>query len=214
MSIDKPVTITVDSRETRSRMAERLGRIPGVTVLHEELESADYTVGDAILGVERKDVNDLAGSIMDGRIFSQIALCKATYQSTVILIEGDMRNIRSAISQEALDGFIVYVALLSGVQLMHSTDPDHTAAMLHRMAIHVTHGLGYEIPLRTGKPKDLSTMRHFLLEGLPGVGPSCARNLLAAMKTPRAVFSATRAELAGIKGVGPKTIDRIFEVLG
>jgi ERCC4-type nuclease len=210
----KPVTITVDSRETRSRMAERLGRIGGVTILQEELEAADYTVGDSLLGVERKEVNDLAASIMEGRIFGQIELCKATFQTTVVLIEGDMRQIRSAIAPESLDGFLSYVALLSGVQLMHSADADHTAALLHRMALHVTHGLGYEIPLRTAKPKDLSGIRQYLVEGLPSIGPASAKTLLKALKTPKAVFTATREELAAIKGVGPKTIDRIFEVMG
>ena len=131
-----------------------------------------------------------------------------------ILIEGDMRQIRSAIAPESLDGFLSFVALLSGVQLMHSTDADHTAALLHRMALHVTHGLGYEVPLRTGKPKDQSSIRQYLIEGLPSVGPAGAKTLLAAMKTPRAIFNATHADLAAIKGIGPKTIDRIFEILG
>lgn len=210
----KPVTITVDSRETRSGMADRLRRISGVTVLQEELECGDYTVGEAILGVERKEVNDLAISIMEGRIFGQIERCKATFQTTVILIEGDMRQIRSAIAPEALDGFLSYVALLSGVQILHSTDANHTAALLHRMALHICHGLGYEVPLRAGKPKDMSSIRQYLVEGLPGIGPTGAQALLAALKTPRAVFAATHAELTSIKGIGPKTIARIFEVLG
>ncbi len=68
---NKLVSITVDSRETRSGMADRLRRISGVTVLQEELECADYTVGEATLGVERKEVNDLAISIMEGRTASQ-----------------------------------------------------------------------------------------------------------------------------------------------
>ncbi|EKD97756.1 MAG: hypothetical protein ACD_23C00751G0018 [uncultured bacterium] len=211
---NKLVSITVDSRETRSGMADRLRRISGVTVLQEELECADYTVGEATLGVERKEVNDLAISIMEGRIFGQIEMCKATYQTTVILVEGDMRQIRSAIAPEALDGFLSWVALLSGVQLLHSTDANHTAALLHRMALHVCHGLGYEIPLRTEKPKDISSIRQYLVEGLPGIGPTSAKTLLAALNTPRAVFSATQDELASIKGIGPKTIARLFEVLG
>ena len=210
----KPVTITVDSRESRSRMVERLARIAGVTVLQDELEAADYTVGDAVLGVERKEVNDLAASIMEGRIFGQIELCKASFETTVLLIEGDMRQIRSAIAPEALDGFVSYVALLSGVQLVYSADADHTAALVHRMALHATHGLGYLIPLRVGKPKDLSSLRQYLIEGLPAVGPAAARSLLKALNTPKGVFTATREELAAIKGIGPKTIDRIFEILG
>ena len=82
------------------------------------------------------------------------------------------------------------------------------------MALHVTHGLGYEIPLRVAKPKDVKTARQYLVEGLPGIGPSGAKALLASLKTPRAIFTATESELCAIKGIGPKTVSRISEILG
>lgn len=210
----KEVTITVDSRETRAGTAQRLRQIAGVTVVDEQMECGDYAVMGTALGIERKAANDFAISIMDGRLFGQIELCRARFDKAVVLVEGDLKAIRSQISPEALDGALSYIALLSGVQLLFSTDINHTVALLHRMALHVTHGLGYEIALRGDKPKELGSIRQYLVEGLPGVGPSGAKTLLAAFQTPRAVFAASESELKKVKGVGPKTIARIQEVLG
>lgn len=210
----KPITITVDSRESRSGMYELLQRIPGVTVAQAELECADYCVGEDLLGVERKTANDFCVSIMDGRIFGQIALIKAKFAHAVVLVEGDLRQVQSAIAPEALDGALSYIALLSGVQVLQSRDTAHTAALLYRMGLHIVHGLGYEIPLRVAKPKDNASLHQYLIQGLPGVGPTGAKALLAHFKTPRAVFAATVAELSQVKAFGPKTVARIAEVLG
>lgn len=51
--MDKPVTIVVDSRESRAGTATRLAAIPGVTVIQKELPSGDYIIGEGV-AVERK----------------------------------------------------------------------------------------------------------------------------------------------------------------
>jgi Fanconi anemia group M protein len=81
------------------------------------------------------------------------------------------------------------------------------------MARHLQKGLGYEISLRSGKPKSLSLQRQFLLEGLPGVGPVAAQRILAHFDNPLSVFSATEQELRAVKGVGPKMAANIRKVL-
>lgn len=79
--------------------------------------------------------------------------------------------------------------------------------------VHALEGLGYEVALRGGKPKDRSAGASFLLEGLPGIGPAAARKLLSHFGTPSAVMHATREELRACAGIGPKTVDSIFEVM-
>lgn len=212
MDTIKAVTIHVDKSESRSGIPDRLGKIAGVTVEVVDLLSGDYAVGDSV-GVERKAASDFVASILDGRLFPQLELLKSEYETGIVLLEGDLRTVRSAIEPAALDGALSYIALLSGVQLIQTADTAHTAALLHRMALHSTHGLGYLVPLRTGKPKDLSAWRQFLLEGLPGVGPGTAKALLAHFGTPHAVLTASAADLATVKGVGQKTIAKILDVL-
>lgn len=207
----KPVTITADSRETRAGIALKLQAIPGVTLQQAEMTSGDYLIGPGVV-VERKAATDFVISLMEGRLFDQMARMTIEHERAIVLVEGNIYEARSAISPEALDGAMSYIALLSGASLIHSPSLARTPFILHRMALHVQHGLGYEIPLRAAKPKGPAAAQ-YLLEGLPGVGPKLAQILLAHFGSPRAVFAATREELLQVKGVGPKSADTIIAVL-
>lgn len=207
----KPVTITADSRETRAGIALKLQAIPGVTLKQSELTSGDYLIGPGV-AVERKAATDFVISLMEGRLFDQLARMAIEHEQAIILIEGNVYDTRSAISPEALDGALSYISLLSGASLIHSPSLARTPFILHRMALHLQHGLGYEVPIRAGKPKGPAAAQ-YLLEGLPGVGPKLALVLLAHFGSPRAVFAATRNDLLQVKGVGPKSADSIIAAL-
>lgn len=208
----KPVTIVADSREARSGIAEKLAKIPGVTLQQAELASGDYLIGNGV-AVERKAANDFVISLMEGRIFDQLARMANEHERAVVLIEGDIYQTHSAIAPESLDGALSYISLLSGVaSLIFSPSVARTPYILHRMALHTVHGLGYEIPLRAAKPKGPAAAQD-LLEGLPTVGPKAAQALLAHFGSPRAVFSASRDELLPVKGIGPKSADAIIVAL-
>ena len=207
----KPVTIVADSREARSGIATRLAKIPGVTLEQAELSSGDYLIGNGI-AVERKAASDFVISLMEGRLFDQLARMAIEHERVVVLIEGDIYETRSAIAPESLDGALSYIALLSGASLIISPSVARTPYILHRMALHAVHGLGYEIPLRAGKPKGPAAAQ-YLLEGLPTVGPKAAQALLAHFGSPRGVFSASREQLLAVKGIGPKSADAILSAL-
>lgn len=208
----KPVTITVDSRESRSGIPNKLGTISGVTVDQVELVAGDYLIAPGV-AVERKSATDFISSVMEGRLFDQLARILIEHERAIVLVEGSLYETRSAISPEAIDGALSYISLLSGASLMVSPSLARTPFLLHRMALHLQHGLGYVVPLRSGKPKG-PAISQYLLEGLPGVGPSLARALIDHFGTPRAVFSASREALLQVKGLGPKSADTILSALG
>lgn len=156
-AVIKPVTIVADSRETRSGIATKLARIPGVTVEQAELSSGDFLIGGGF-AVERKAATDFIVSIMEGRLFDQMARMAIEHERVVVLVEGDIYDTRSSIAPEALDGAISYISLLSGASLIFSPSLARTPHILHRMALHATHGLGYEIPLRAGHGEKIDDM--------------------------------------------------------
>ena len=211
-SIVKPVTITVDSRESRSGIPNKLGTIPGVTVDQVELIAGDYLIAPGV-AVERKSATDFIASVGEGRLFDQMARMLIEHDRAIVLVEGSLYDTRSAIGPEAIDGALSYISLLSGASLMVSPSLARTPYLLHRMALHLQHGLGYTVPLRAGKPKG-PAISQYLLEGLPGVGPALAIALLTHFGNPRAVFSASREALLQVKGVGPKSADAILSALG
>jgi ERCC4-type nuclease len=200
--------LIVDSRETNSSIPALL-RKAGVEVEQQELATGDYRIGEIL--IERKTATDLAASILDGRLFGQVeALCMASSRP-MILLEGDIRGIRSEMNEAALPGAISALAVFFGMQLMWMPDVPSTVTLLERMWRHTRDGLGYEIPLRIGKPKPAPDggAAQYLVEGLPGVGPETARKLIGHFGSARGVFQANVAALRQCKGVGPKTADAI-----
>jgi Fanconi anemia group M protein len=192
---------------------DMLRRIPGVIVESVDLLCGDYAVGANGLGIERKEAVDFISSILDGRLVNQAPLLRIEYENPVILVEGDIYSTRSNIAHESLDGMLSWLALKMGITVLMLPDIRRTAAMIHRMSLHTVHGLGYEVPLRTGKPKEIEFSAQFLIEGLPGTGPNTATKLLRHFGTAQAVLIASVSELRAVSCVGPKLAERIREVL-
>lgn len=129
-----------------------------------------------------------------------------------VLLEGDFSRIRSAIDPEAIAGALAAMVTFFPVRIIPSASSANSAVVLARMHKHATEGLGYEIPLRTGKPK-LPAIAQYIVEGLPGVGAETARKLLLHFGSARRVLLASEDELKAVKGIGPKTITAIQEAL-
>lgn len=210
MTIEKQVTITVDMRENRSGIPGRLALIPGVTVVTADLLCGDYAVGNQ-LGIERKSATDFIASILDKRLFEQVARMQVEFERSILLIEGDVYDTRSNLADVAIDGALSWITYLSGISVLHVPHVARSTGLIHRLALH-EQGLGYDVPLRS-KPKDSALASQFLVEGLPGIGPSNAIKLLAHFKSAAAVFSATDAELLKVPGIGAKMVSRIRETL-
>ena len=65
----------------------------------------------------------------------------------------------------------------------------------------------------TGLTGCKSREAQFLIEGLPGVGPSIAKKLLEHFGSAQAVLGASPEQFKAVRGMGPKTIANIREVL-
>jgi hypothetical protein len=153
------------------------------------------------------------GSLMDGRLFEQLAKMRNQYEQAVVLIEGDVYATQYGdIGEEAITGALTWLAGMSGCGVVTVPSPRYSAMAIRRLAIQQVWGLGYEIKLRTNKPKWEPDVGLYLVEGLPSVGPSTARILMSHFKSAEAVFRATEEELRSIKGVGPKTAEKLVSI--
>jgi Fanconi anemia group M protein len=204
--------ITADMRESRSGLVQRLEKSGVVSVSYADLAVGDFLLSPDVV-VERKEATDFVLSIMDKRLFGQIAQMKATYTRSIVMIEGSIFGTRSAISHDALRGALSWMTVIEGVSLVQTANVEESAWMIEVMARHAQEGLGYEVSLRGGKPKNLAVMSQFAVEGLPGCGPGTAKKLLAHFGSVSAVMSATADDLCLVKGVGRKTAEQIRELL-
>ncbi len=206
------LVIMADMREKRSKVCGHLEKSQKVVVKYVDLAIGDYICGPGV-AVERKESIDFINSIIDNRLFSQVRFLKAEYARPIILIEGDIFHTHSQISPSVLIGAISYISVIEGISVIHTYDTQQTAQMLETMTRHSQQGLGYEVALRSQKPKASSLLSQFIVEGFPSIGPKTAQNLLKKFKSVAQVFSATEKELCEVPGIGEKTASRIHEIL-
>lgn len=215
IKVPGPVRILVDHREPEE--IDALLRLPPhVVVERAALAVGDYVLADGKVIVERKTVADFEASVIedDKRLFNQAERLGFEVGTLgVVLVEGDLYGRSARMLPQQISGALSYLTVIKGLSVLHSLDMVHTAYQLVKMATHVEHGLGYELALRSAKPKQLLSAQRFVLEGLPGVSAGLAERLLAHFGSVRAVMQADEAALRGVPGVGPKTAARMVEVI-
>lgn len=211
--VEAPVDICVDVRERGSGVPDALTRRADVLVRYEALSCADYVV-EGRVGFERKTAQDLALSVIDGRLFRQASELTKRFDRPVLLIEDfDPRQPAGNVSAEALRGALISIATVFGVPILFSSGPAETAEMLATAGHQArrAYGEGYA---RVGyRPKGLRKRQLFVLQGLPEIGRLRAAKLLDHFGTLEAIVRAGEEDLAQVDGVGKQTAHRIHSIL-
>ncbi len=200
-------TVVVDSREMNSRVVEELRR-RRVRLVRETLDVGDYVVGGGV-GVERKSDRDLAESIKDGRLMSQLKDLADAFDKPVLVVEGDPRRY---LDPESVRGALASAVADFGVSVVTVDGPEETAAFLHRLALRaVKEGKRPKVPRKVrrggGDP------RVEMLCALPGVGPELAERLLERFGSVGEVVNASVEELKKVPGIGEKKAKMIRRFL-
>jgi len=206
---DESVDVVADDRERVSGVIDSLRGIANVSVRIERLASGDYLADRRIL-FERKTLQDLATSIVDGRLFKQmVRLAKSNYKA-VLILEGTGQNAESlGVRREALQGSLITISLILGIPVLRSMAPEETARLIV-YAARQTQSLGKAGYLRPGyRPKTKKGRQLYILQGLPGIGHERALRLLEKFGSVEGVMRAGRDELQAVEGIGAKTADRI-----
>ncbi len=204
------VTIVVDVRELYSQVVCELHALE-CEIVEKRLAVGDYVCSERVC-VERKTAEDFTASVIDGRLFEQLAKMKESYEKPVLIIEG--RNFFSRnIHPNAVYGAIAGCVEL-GASVLHSSNPRETARIIYFLAkkeqINQKRGVVFKPRV---KPKTLSELQLTLVAGLPFVNATLARRLLERFKTPRAVFTASERALKKVEGIGEKKAKAIWKVL-
>jgi ERCC4-type nuclease len=208
----KMIKIYADMRETTSGILTTLKGMEGVEIQVGELPSGDFVIHESTC-VERKTAVDFINSIMDGRLFNQVAKMKNEFANPIIIIEGDVFKTRSKMSKASLMGAISYCAVVERVTVIPTSNTNETAELIFMMAKQLQIGLSNEVNMRVQKPKPYAHMAQYLVEGLPGIGPTFADRLLKHFKSPLAVFMASVESLQQVAGMGKKRAEGINTAL-
>lgn len=207
------VTIEVDHREP-PEIDAILARAPNTRVTRGHLAVADYRLNDGRVLVERKSVLDFAGSVQDGRLFDQVQRIGLEPDTVgLVIIEGDVFRLAPGMLASQVTGAISCLSMIQGMTVINTLDLTHTAYVLAKFAQHQRNGLGYELPSRKDKPKQLLDAQRYVLEGIPGINAKLAGALLAHFGSIRAVAAADEASLRDVAGIGPKIATSIVSIM-
>lgn len=207
-----PLLIRVDSRERQSPVPALLAAFPDVILSFAALPSADYLLSDDV-AVERKTAGDFVASILDRRLFGQTTRMKVLFSRAMLIVEGDLGQVPHSIDMEAIRGALAFLTVRAGITVLQLSDASETAAMLRIMARHAQERLGEPVSLREPRPQIEELYAAYLVEGLPGIGPRRARQLLAHFGSPAAIMCAAVDELAQVRGIGKKSAQRIWQAV-
>jgi len=203
--------ITVDHREAASGIIDSLQK-QGLDVEVQSLSFGDYLINDTVT-VERKTDSDFLVSIIDGRLFAQVAVLKKKCDFPLVLIEGNPFKTNIAMNDSAIRGAILSIQSVWYVPVLYSRCKEETCDILVTIAKQRA-AQEEELTLRHGyRPKRLNSKQLYVLQGLPNVGPVLAKRLLGHFKTVKNVMAATESELMEIEGIGLGLATKILNVL-
>lgn len=207
-----PVRIEIDHREPQGLDAH-LGQVENLVVERKHLELADFRINDGRILVERKTVQDFANSVQSGHLFDQAQRMGFEPDAIgVVILEGDVFGSHTGMLHSAITGAISCLSSVQRMTVINTLSLEHTAYALAKIAQHERNGLGYNLPLHKDKPTALIDAQRYVLESVTGISAGGADALLRHFGTVQAVFAASPAELQVVKGIGPKTAQRLHEL--
>ena len=204
--------VVVDPRErSLARMLESMG--VGVTL--RVLEVGDYIVSDRV-GIERKTAEDFVDSLIGGErnLFAQLKDLSRNYERPILILEGRDLYARQ-VHPNAIRGALASIAVDFGVAIIPTADEDETVSVIAAIARREQQA-GGGAPHAHGKKthRTLKEQQEYLVSSIPGVGQAVAKNLLRHFGSVERVFAASAEELETVPLVGPKTAERIRELVG
>lgn len=118
----KQLIIIQDTREPEMQLLADLNNM-NIEFKKEMLKVGDYIFGDMI--IERKEIDDFACSILDGRLKSQIEDLKAWRDSgreCFIIVVGRIKDRKSEINENCILGKMVSIVLKHNIKMLFVDD--------------------------------------------------------------------------------------------
>lgn len=202
------ITITADNRERASGIPQLLTK-KGVLVLMKQLVASDYMM-DGDIVIERKTSTDFVQSILTGHLFDQCVRLRKTGLHSLIIVEGNPFNTNHDIKPEAIKGALLSVSLSWQIPVIRSSGIEDTANL---MIMASKQQLNAPVFIRKmgKKPKMDQKQQSYLVQSLPGVGPTLAKRLLVHFNSIEQMVQADIPTLTKVDGMGKHKAKQVFE---
>ena len=166
------------------------------------------------LAIERKTLNDFLNSIIDKRILTQLIALKENFPLQLLIIEGE-QNIYAIrdFHPNSIRGMLSSIAIDYQIPILYTKNYRDTAAYLALIAKRLEKPKKHISLLSKRKPLTLKEQQEYIIESLPGVGPTLSKSLLKKFKSVKNVINAKEEKLMKIDKIGEKKSRIIKEIL-
>ncbi len=202
--------IYADNREKASPIIKELIN-QNIQIETKSLPTADYILSERV-GVELKTKQDFLSSIIDKRLFQQIKDLKQNFQIPLIILQGeeDIYSLRK-IHKNAIQGMLATIAISYQIPILETKNPIETANLLRIIAKREQEAKTKDFPTNLNKkPLTTKELQEFIIESLPTVGPSLAKNLLKEFKTVKNIINSNNLEK--VEGLSKKRAEEIIKI--
>lgn len=182
----------------------------------EQVNSADFIIGDALVGIERKDIStgDLVNSIKN-HLWSQLDNMMDNFDVSVLMITGTISDLptrqMSGKNIEAIYGALARIALSYDVSVFWFREKSQMFKEIQKLEAKADTDAGEIKPHLT--KRNMADERINVLYGIPGIGRKTAQNLVDEFGSIANICSKSSHELAAADGVGEKTGKKIHDIL-
>lgn len=178
-----------------------------------------------LVGVQRKELNDLISSVHDGRLARE-ASKMGRLQLAVLVVEGEVAWTRDGVMMDQYRRWsrsqhrrLLYTIRSKGIWVVETTSLTETVNAIEDLkawaekAEHLSLVRRPAAPSPWGKP-GTRDWQLWVLQGLPGVGPGLAEAIITHFEGQMPVgWIVTEDELAKVPGLGPKRLKALMDCL-
>lgn len=172
------------------------------------LAVGDYAVGGRL--IERKTVADLHSSLVNRRLWSQVAALRRDPRRAYVLVEGEDLD-DGPVPARALRGALLKV-LDNGIRLLRTPSPEDTALWLTVLARQEQRRMEHRATVTTGR-RPIVTSPVALLSAIPGISIDSAKALLTEFGSIAAIAAASQRDLQLVQGIGPERAQALLKAL-
>lgn len=212
--------IIIDHREKTSKIPKELIKnkigfeVKQLAIADFIIQGKDPEGKTQNIGIERKTQQDFINSIIDKRIINQLIVLKENFDFPLLIIEGseNLYKIRN-FHPNAIRGMLTSIAVDYQIPIIYTKNHRDTAAMLIVIAKRLEKPKRLIGLLKKRKPLTTKEQQELIIESLPGIGPTLAKNLLAKFKNVKKIINAKEEKLQKVDKIGPKKAKEIKKVL-
>lgn len=210
------VTLVVDDRENED-VIEAVNRHPEVENWYiDRLEIGDIQCESADLLIERKTMEDYAGSLRSGHLADQLSRMREVSENCFILVEDDLDSSESLthtqMRGESIRGSMASTMARKNTPVVPCSNVELLVDMSVRLSRKFIEDPGTAHLNISNLGEEEPTMKR-MYTCLPDIGPERADRLYEEFPHIGQILAASAEQLTEVEGIGEKTAEKIMEEL-